>query len=33
MFGFLTAGPRDLTDPLISVKAVTQWLRSTTVAR
>jgi hypothetical protein len=27
MFGFLTAGPRDLTDPLISVKAVTQWLR------
>jgi hypothetical protein len=27
MFGFLTAGPRDLTDPLISVKSVTQWLR------
>src|SRR5437879_1603501 len=27
MFGFLTAGPRDLADPLISVKSVTQWLR------
>ena len=27
MFGFLTAGPRDLNDPLISVKSASQWLR------
>ncbi len=28
MFGFLTSGPREIADPLASVKAVSAWLRS-----
>src|SRR2546429_2553804 len=27
MFGFLTSGPREIADPLASVKAVSAWLR------
>src|SRR5882724_5186631 len=27
MFGFLTSGPREIVDPLASVKAVSAWLR------
>jgi len=28
MFGFLTSGPKEIADPLVSVRAVTQWLRA-----
>ena len=27
MFGFLTAGTKEITDPIASVKGVTAWLR------
>ena len=28
MFGFLTSGTKDTVDPLVSVRSVSQWLRS-----